>query len=117
MSLAMKTPMDLVISACLVDDREYLFLRPSASGRRSCPVNGCLTFSRFALFVLDNVIPCLRSKCAVIDDVLPDNYFICVLQMLQTVKVLCSVPSSKKSQTADFLAAIFCLFCLSVVIL
>lgn len=61
-SFAIKTPIYLVISPCFVNDLGYLFLRPRACGKRSCPVDMCLFFSQLsaAAFVFDIVIPCLR---------------------------------------------------------
>lgn len=46
-SFTIKTPIELVISPCLGNDLGYLliFIRPKASGKRSCPVHGdCFFF-------------------------------------------------------------------------
>lgn len=55
MSFAIKTPIYLVISPCFVNDLGYLFLRPRASGKRSCPVDMCLFFSQLSLQLLFSI--------------------------------------------------------------
>lgn len=50
-SFTIKTPIELVISPCLGNDLGYLliFIRPKASGKRSCPVHGdCFFLLQFS---------------------------------------------------------------------